>query len=82
MTTVPEHVGPLELRTDRFLLRTIDRLENLEQPSMIAYIWRTYFWPGVRLNYDGTPRVLEEPGEDEAWFDLPEESGAPVRSHA
>jgi fatty acid desaturase len=55
---------------------------NLEQPSMIAYLWRTYFWPGARQNYDGTPRVLEEPGEDEAWFDLPEESGAPVRSHA
>ena len=55
---------------------------SLEQPSMIAYLWRTYFWPGARQNYDGTPRVPEEPGEDEAWFDLPEESGAPVRSHA
>lgn len=46
---------------------------NLEQPSMFTYLWKTYFWPGQRVNYDGTPRVLEEAGEDEAWFDLPDE---------
>lgn len=55
---------------------------NLEQPSMGMYLWRTYFWPGTRLNYDGTPRVLEEAGEDEAWFDLPEDRPATQTSAA
>lgn len=55
---------------------------NLEQPSMGMYLWRTYFWPGKRLNYDGTPRVLEEAGEDEAWFDLPEDRAATQTSAA
>jgi fatty acid desaturase len=48
----------------------------LEQPSMIAYLWGAYFSPGKRVNYDGTPRVLEAPGADEAWFDLPEDRAA------
>ena len=43
---------------------------------MIAYLWGAYFSPGKRVNYDGTPRVLEAPGADEAWFDLPEDRAA------
>ncbi len=40
----------------------------LEQPSFIAYLWRAYFWPGLRLRYDGAPLVLPAEGPDEPWY--------------
>ncbi|MSQ04340.1 MAG: fatty acid desaturase [Myxococcales bacterium] len=40
---------------------------NLAQPNMLVWIWHSFFWPGVRLNYDGTPLVLPEEGPDEDW---------------
>ncbi|MCA9602532.1 MAG: fatty acid desaturase [Polyangiales bacterium] len=46
---------------------------NLEQPSIAAYCWRTFVM-NQRLNYDGTPRVLEPKGEDERWVPRPEET--------
>jgi fatty acid desaturase len=50
---------------------------NLEQPSFIAYIWRTFVWPGQRTMYDGTPLVPEPAGEDISWIpaiaDTPED---------
>ena len=36
----------------------------LEQSSLVAYLWRTFIWPGKRLNFDGTPVVLPEEGPD------------------
>lgn len=30
----------------------------LDERSLIAYMWRTFVWPGRRLNFDGTPVVL------------------------
>jgi hypothetical protein len=31
---------------------------NLDQPSLLAYLFRTYFWPGKRVTYEGKPLVL------------------------
>jgi hypothetical protein len=39
-----------------------------------SYVWRTFFWPGKRLRYDGTPYVLPPAAADESWIPLPEES--------
>lgn len=47
---------------------------NLDQPSMLAYIWRTFFVPGERLRYDGAPVVLPDEGPDEEWLPRPEET--------
>lgn len=41
---------------------------RLDEPSMLAYVLRTFVVPGGRRNFDGTPRVLRDPGPDEAWF--------------
>ena len=40
---------------------------NLQQPNMLVWIWESFFYPGVRLKYDGTPLVLPEEGPDEDW---------------
>lgn len=46
---------------------------NLEQRSLIAYLFRTFVL-NQRLNYDGTRRVLEPVGIDEPWVPLPHET--------
>ncbi|MCB9788994.1 MAG: fatty acid desaturase [Deltaproteobacteria bacterium] len=43
----------------------------LEQPSMAAYLWRTFIWPGKRIRYDGTPYVLPGALTDEPWAPSP-----------
>ncbi len=47
---------------------------NLDQPSLLAYIFRTYIWPAKRLTYEGKPVVLPEEGPDESWIPRPEET--------
>ena len=47
---------------------------GLDQPSLLAYLIRTFFWPGKRLRYDGAPYVLAPPIVDESWIPHPEES--------
>jgi fatty acid desaturase len=47
---------------------------NLDQPSLLAYLWRTYGWPGKRLTYDGKPLVLPTEGPDEEWIPGPQET--------
>jgi fatty acid desaturase len=47
---------------------------NLDQPSLLAYIARTFILPGGRKRYDGAPVVLPDEGPDEAW--IPEASEA------
>ena len=47
---------------------------NLDQPNLLAYLWRTYGWPGKRLTYDGRPLVLPEEGPDEEWIPGPKET--------
>lgn len=39
----------------------------LEQPSLLAYLWRTYFLPAGRRRFDGTPLAVVAPGVDEDW---------------
>ncbi|MFW5920480.1 MAG: fatty acid desaturase family protein [Polyangiales bacterium] len=46
---------------------------NLDQPSLLAYLWRTFFL-GRRVRYDGTPLVLPEEGPDEDWIPRPEDT--------
>jgi fatty acid desaturase len=46
----------------------------LDQKSLVAYIWRTYIWPGKRVTYDGKPVVLPPEGPDENWVPKPEET--------
>ena len=46
----------------------------LEQKSLLAYIFRTYIWPGKRVTFDGKPVVLPPEGPDENWLPKPEET--------
>jgi fatty acid desaturase len=47
---------------------------SLDQPSLLAYVFRTFVWPGQRVTYDGRPLVLPEEGPDEEWIPAPEET--------
>ena len=47
----------------------------LDQRSVLAYMFRTYLWPGKRLRFDGQPVELhEERASWDLW--LPEDTGA------
>jgi len=39
---------------------------ELEQTSMLSYIWQTFVWPGERLTYEGKPLVFDQV-TDEDW---------------
>jgi fatty acid desaturase len=47
---------------------------NLDQPSLLAYLFRTFVWPGKRTTYDGAPLVLPPKGADEEWVPTPQET--------
>ena len=50
---------------DRLVRPHID--PRLDQPSILAYAWRNFVWPGKRLRYDGQPvEVTKVP--DESWL--------------
>jgi fatty acid desaturase len=51
---------------------------NLDQASLLAYLFRTYFWPGKRLTYEGEPLILPEDGPDEEWIPSPKETPSDV----
>jgi fatty acid desaturase len=51
---------------------------NLDQPNLLAYLWRTFGWPGQRVTYDGKPLVLPDEGPDEEWIPAPKETPADV----
>jgi fatty acid desaturase len=40
---------------------------NLEQPTLVGYLWRSAVWPGRRERYDGQPIELEEVVTDVAF---------------
>lgn len=48
----------------------------LEQPSLLAYAWRTFIYPGRRQTFDGKPVTFPELDSDLDWV-VPERSGAP-----
>ncbi|KAF3020081.1 hypothetical protein E8E14_002514 [Neopestalotiopsis sp. 37M] len=44
---------------------------TLEEPSILAYMWRSFIWPGIRLDFRGQPLVItkeEMDMEDEPWL--------------
>ncbi len=41
--------------------------DRLAQPSILAYMFKAYVWPGKRLRFDGTPVVLPPKREDVSW---------------
>ncbi len=41
---------------------------NLDQRSLLSYLFKAYVWPGKRMSYDGTPYVLPPAREDEDWM--------------
>lgn len=41
---------------------------NLDQPSIFGYIWRTFFWPGIRVDFLGNKVVLPPVEPDVPWF--------------
>lgn len=47
---------------------------NLDQPSLLAYIVKTFIWPAKRLTYDGKPVVLPNDKLDEDWVPKPEDT--------
>jgi fatty acid desaturase len=47
---------------------------NLDQPSFLGYIFRTFVFPGKRLRYDGAPLALPAEGPDEEWIPTPQET--------
>lgn len=51
---------------------------ELDQPSLIAYCWKAYVYPGKRLRYDGEPVAFPEEGPDEEWIPSPKETPSDV----
>jgi fatty acid desaturase len=47
---------------------------NLDQPSLLAYLWRAFFWPAKRERFDGAPYELPAEGPDEEWIPAPQET--------
>ncbi len=45
--------------------------QNLEQPSLLVYLLKTFVWPGRRVMYDGRPYELPEAWTDENWVPSP-----------
>ena len=46
---------------------------ELDQPSMLAYLFRTFGWPSKRRMYDGRPVEIPAEGPDEEWIPPPRE---------
>ncbi|KAI9147204.1 hypothetical protein HJFPF1_13238 [Paramyrothecium foliicola] len=44
---------------------------GLDQPNILLYMWRTFIWPGIRVDFLGNPIVFtkeEMEAKDEPWF--------------
>lgn len=41
---------------------------ELEQRSLLAYLFKAYIWPGKRMTFDGRPLVLPPPLPDQPWI--------------
>ncbi|MDI1482560.1 fatty acid desaturase [Polyangium sp. y55x31] len=46
---------------------------ELDQPSMLVYLFRTFVWPAKRRMYDGKPVEIPDEGPDEEWIPPPRE---------
>jgi fatty acid desaturase len=47
---------------------------NLDQKSLLVYLWKTFVWPAKRVTYDGKPYEPPPAGEDEEWIPSPKET--------
>jgi fatty acid desaturase len=50
----------------------------LDEPSLLAYLWRSFVWPAKRVRFDGRPFELAADGPDEDWIPAPNETPAGV----
>ena len=41
---------------------------NLDQQSLLKYLWVSFIWPGKRVDYTGKPVVLPAPQDDQPWL--------------
>jgi fatty acid desaturase len=46
---------------------------NLDQPSLLLYLWRTFGWPGKRVTFEGAAYTPPSAGGDEEWIPAPKE---------
>jgi len=46
---------------------------NLDQRSMLVYLFRAFLWPATRRTYDGKPVEIPPEGPDEEWIPPPRE---------
>jgi fatty acid desaturase len=51
----------------------------LVEPSIVAYCWRAFVWPGLRLDFRGAPVVLPPAAPDEDWMPSPHDLAATSR---
>ncbi len=51
---------------------------NLDQRNFLAYLFRTFVWPGRRITFEGKPVVLPPEGPDEEWIPGPKETPSDV----
>ena len=56
----------------------------LEQPSLPAYLFRTFIYPGKRIRYDGSPLMVTDTGPDRDWVQPSDAdfSGSPTAAPA
>ncbi len=47
---------------------------RLDEPSLIAYLFRTFVWPGRRKTFDGKAVVLPPENADQNWIPHPSET--------
>ncbi|UQA63949.1 fatty acid desaturase [Polyangium aurulentum] len=47
---------------------------ELDQKSLLGYLWRTFIWPAKRVMYDGKPVEIPAEGPDEEWIPPPRET--------
>jgi len=40
----------------------------LDEPSILQYMWRTFIYPGIRLDFKGNLVPIVDSGPDEPWF--------------
>lgn len=69
------HWSLLPERHERDLVSTGLMHPNLDQPYILTYIWQTFVYPGVRIDYEGKPWQPPPLEPDEPWFqDQPTET--------
>ncbi|MBL8786358.1 MAG: fatty acid desaturase [Deltaproteobacteria bacterium] len=53
---------------------------ELDQPSIAAYAWKAFIWPGKRVRFDGAPLVLPPEVPDRSWIPAAKVEDLPANS--